>query len=100
MMDHFALLVPRRIIPHGIPGGKLLNAMRVISNGAFNLCPSEVCNPEGGGVTLRSPDRRLPIGQALGSHPFERVVHYLAEQIERAGRSRIAISSECLSCPP
>jgi hypothetical protein len=30
-------------------GGELLYAMRVISNGAFNLCPSEVCNPQGGG---------------------------------------------------
>lgn len=26
-------------------GGELLYAMRVISHGAFNLCPSEVCNP-------------------------------------------------------
>jgi hypothetical protein len=26
--------------------GELLYAMRVISHGAFNLCPSEVCNPE------------------------------------------------------
>ncbi len=25
--------------------GELLYAMRVVSNGAFNLCPSEVCNP-------------------------------------------------------
>jgi hypothetical protein len=23
--------------------------MRVVSHGAFNLCPSETCNPEGGG---------------------------------------------------
>jgi hypothetical protein len=29
-------------------GGQLLYAMRVVSNGAFNLCPSEACNPEGG----------------------------------------------------
>ena len=29
-------------------GGELLYAMRVISHGAFNLCPSELCNPEGG----------------------------------------------------
>ena len=29
-------------------GGELLYAMRVVSHGAFNLCPSEVCNPEGG----------------------------------------------------
>lgn len=26
-------------------GGELLYAMRVVSHGAFNLCPSEVCNP-------------------------------------------------------
>ena len=29
-------------------GGELLYAMRVISHGAFNLCPSETCNPESG----------------------------------------------------
>lgn len=31
-------------------GGELLYAMRVVSHGAFNLCPSETCNPEGGGA--------------------------------------------------
>jgi glutathione synthase/RimK-type ligase-like ATP-grasp enzyme len=32
-------------------GGELLYAMRVITHGRFNLCPSPVCNPdEGGGV--------------------------------------------------
>jgi len=29
-------------------GGELLYAMRVVSHGAFNLCPSEVCNPSDG----------------------------------------------------
>jgi len=113
----------------------------VISNGAFNLCPSEVCNPEGnekslcaipeeppaklvefypyaevpaaavaigerimaaggldvGGIEyLESADGtqifydvnansnlRAPIGQAFGFDPFERVVDYLTDQIER-----------------
>jgi hypothetical protein len=32
-------------------GGKMLYAMHVISHGAFNLCPFEVCNPEGGGAS-------------------------------------------------
>eukprot|EP00054_Salpingoeca_dolichothecata_P023734 m.159286 g.159286 ORF g.159286 m.159286 type:complete len:110 (+) comp24789_c0_seq5:81-410(+) len=27
-------------------GGEFLYAMRVVSGGAFNLCPSEVCNPK------------------------------------------------------
>jgi hypothetical protein len=29
-------------------GRELLYAMRVVSHGAFNLCPSEVCNPQDG----------------------------------------------------
>ncbi len=29
-------------------GGELLYAMRVVTNGKFNLCPSVVCNPEEG----------------------------------------------------
>jgi len=32
-------------------GGELLYAMRVVSHGNFNLCPSEVCNPEAGGAS-------------------------------------------------
>ena len=121
--------------------GELLYAMRVISHGAFNLCPSEVCNPEsgtsqcevpaaatvppvefypyhevpasaveagkklmgaggldvGGIEYLEAPGDRLlfydvnansnlraPIARAFGFDPFERVVDFLAAQIERA----------------
>jgi len=40
----------RGIVRMEFVGGELLYAMRVVSHGAFNLCPSEVCNPEGGGA--------------------------------------------------
>jgi glutathione synthase/RimK-type ligase-like ATP-grasp enzyme len=40
-------------------GGELLYAMRVVTHGRFNLCPSPVCNPdEGSGVCA------LPAGQS------------------------------------
>jgi hypothetical protein len=41
----------RGIVRLEFVGGDLLYAMRVISRGNFNLCPSEVCNPVGGDAT-------------------------------------------------
>jgi glutathione synthase/RimK-type ligase-like ATP-grasp enzyme len=150
LQQYFPVDPAQGIVRMEFLGGKLLYAMRVISNGAFNLCPSEVCNPEGGGeshcaVPTGAPAKhvefypypevpteaveagerimaaggldvggieyleatdgrlvfydinansnlRLPIGQAFGFDPFERVVDYLTEQIKTAGRSRTAIS--------
>jgi len=40
----------RGIVRMEFLGGELLYGMRVVSHGAFNLCPSEACNPEGGGT--------------------------------------------------
>src|ERR1700733_2977892 len=37
-------------------GGELLYAMRVVSHGAFNLCPSETCNPDDGGSQCEVPE--------------------------------------------
>jgi len=118
-------------------GGELLYAMRVKTQGRFNLCPSPVCNPDdgdgacevpavaappvefypypevprdavdvataivraarldvGGIEYLETPDGRrvfydinansnlrLPIGQAFGFDPFERVVDFLEARI-------------------
>ena len=143
------LLLLQELVPydrdHGILrlellGGELLYAMRVVSHGRFNLCPSETCNPADGGdgaceIPLAKPtppvefhpypevapevveqarliaragsldvagieciltpegpvfydvnansNLRLPIGQAFGFDPFERVVDYLERELER-----------------
>lgn len=38
-------------------GGELLYAMRVITHGRFNLCPSPVCNPEDGDGVCAVPEQ-------------------------------------------
>jgi glutathione synthase/RimK-type ligase-like ATP-grasp enzyme len=150
LQQYFPVDPAQGIVRMEFLGGELLYAMRVISNGAFNLCPSEVCNPVGGDSHCAIPanatakpvefypyqqvpseavavaesimaaggldvggieyleaadgrrifydlnansNLRLPIGQAFGFDPFERVVDYLTEQIERTGLSRTALSS-------
>jgi hypothetical protein len=37
-------------------GGRLLYAMRVVSHGSFNLCPSEMCNPDSGTSLCQLPE--------------------------------------------
>lgn len=48
LQEYFDVPPERGIVRLELLGGELLYAMRVISNGAFNLCPSETCNPETG----------------------------------------------------
>jgi hypothetical protein len=49
LQEYFPVDPAQGIVRMEFLGGKLLYAMRVISHGAFNLCPSVACNPEGGG---------------------------------------------------
>jgi hypothetical protein len=49
LQEYFPVDAARGIVRMEFLGGRLLYAMRVVSHGAFNLCPSEACNPEGGG---------------------------------------------------
>ena len=53
-------------------GGNLLYAMRVISHGAFNLCPSEVCNPESGGESHCAVPESAPV-TPVEFHPYKEV---------------------------
>jgi glutathione synthase/RimK-type ligase-like ATP-grasp enzyme len=49
LQEYFPVDPARGIVRMEFLGGELLYGMRVVSHGAFNLCPSETCNPEGGG---------------------------------------------------
>jgi glutathione synthase/RimK-type ligase-like ATP-grasp enzyme len=51
LQEYFPVDAAKGIVRIEFLGGKLLYAMRVVSHGAFNLCPSEACNPEGGGAS-------------------------------------------------
>jgi hypothetical protein len=56
LQQYFPVDVSRGIVRMEFLDGELLYAMRVISHGAFNLCPSEVCNPESGGSQCEWPE--------------------------------------------
>jgi glutathione synthase/RimK-type ligase-like ATP-grasp enzyme len=48
VQEYFPTDPAKGIVRMEFVGGELLYAMRVISHGSFNLCPSPVCNPEDG----------------------------------------------------
>lgn len=50
LQEYFPADAARGIVRMEFLGGKFLYAMRVVSHGAFNLCPSEACNPADGGA--------------------------------------------------
>jgi hypothetical protein len=45
LQEYFQVPPSQGIVRMEFLGGDLLYAMRVVAHGAFNLCPSEVCNP-------------------------------------------------------
>jgi hypothetical protein len=55
LQEYFEVDPSRGIVRMEFLGGELLYAMRVVSHGAFNLCPSEVCNPEDGASHCEQP---------------------------------------------
>jgi glutathione synthase/RimK-type ligase-like ATP-grasp enzyme len=59
LQEYFEVDPAQGIVRMEFLGGELLYAMRVVSHGAFNLCPSEMCNPEGGGSLCEVPESTL-----------------------------------------
>ncbi len=56
LQQYLPIDVSRGIVRMEFLGDEMLYAMRVISHGAFNLCPSEVCNPEDGNSKCELPE--------------------------------------------
>ena len=62
----------RGIVRMEILGGELLYAMRVVSHGRYNLCPSEVCNPSDPNATGHCEIPAEP-QRPVEFHPFAEV---------------------------
>ena len=72
LQEHFDVDAERGIVRMEFLGGELLYAMRVVSHGAFNLCPSEMCNPEGGGDSHCEVPEKKPT-KPVEFFPYEEV---------------------------
>jgi glutathione synthase/RimK-type ligase-like ATP-grasp enzyme len=71
-------------------GDELLYAMRVVTHGRFNLCPSPVCNPDGGAGSCEVPNAPSPIEPPpVEFYPFPEVPQDavgIARRIARAAK--------------
>jgi len=72
LQEYFPTDAARGIVRMEFLGGELLYAMRVVSHGAFNLCPSEVCNPADGGAGHCEIPAAAPV-KPVEFHPFPEV---------------------------
>jgi glutathione synthase/RimK-type ligase-like ATP-grasp enzyme len=72
LQEYFEVDAARGIVRMEFLGGELLYAMRVVSHGAFNLCPSETCNPEGGGASLCEVPETKP-ARPVEFYPYREV---------------------------
>jgi len=71
LQEYFHVAPSQGIVRMEFLGGMLLYAMRVVSHGSFNLCPSEVCNPEAGESQCEVPAEKPSI--PVEFHPYPEV---------------------------
>jgi hypothetical protein len=72
LQEYFPVRPEQGIVRMEFVGGRFLYAMRVIAHGAFNLCPSEVCNPADGGTGHCALPTEAP-PKPVEFHPFAEV---------------------------
>ena len=69
-------------------GGELLYAMRVVTHGRFNLCPSPVCNPdEGAGACELPQEAAAAVAPPVEFYPFPEVPRDAVETAQRISRA-------------
>lgn len=68
-------------------GGELLYAMRVKTHGRFNLCPSPVCNPEGGDGICEAPVAAAVAGPPVEFLPYLEVPRAAVETAKRIAQA-------------
>jgi len=69
LQERFEVNPERGIVRMEFLGGHLLYAMRVVSHGSFNLCPSEACNPAG----QEAAHCDIPATKPVEFHPYPEV---------------------------
>jgi len=67
--------------------GELLYAMRVVTHGHFNLCPSPVCNPEEDAGACDTPPHQNVEAPPVEFHPFPEVPRDAVEMAKRIVRA-------------
>jgi hypothetical protein len=82
LQEYFPVDAAQGIVRMEFLGGKLLYAMRVVSHGAFNLCPSEACNPEGGAESHCVIPEQAP-AKPVEFYPYPEVPAPAVEKGER-----------------
>jgi glutathione synthase/RimK-type ligase-like ATP-grasp enzyme len=71
LQEYFDVDPAKGIVRMEFLGGELLYAMRVVSHGAFNLCPSEMCNPEDGHAHCEIPESQP--AKPVEFYPYQHV---------------------------
>jgi hypothetical protein len=81
-------LPDRGIIRLEFLGAELLYAMRVVTHGRFNLCPSPVCNPDDGGGSCELPTEATPLSAPpVEFYPFPEVPRDAVDTAQRIARA-------------
>jgi hypothetical protein len=82
LQEYFPTDAAKGIVRMEFLGGKLLYAMRVVSHGAFNLCPSETCNPGDGSAGHCEIPSQKP-AKPVEFYPYAEVPREAVEAGER-----------------